>query len=184
MSKERRRINVRDFQIFEAVARHRSLTRAAEELGITQSAVSHQLRTLTERLGEDLVERQGRAIRLTDAGKRVARSLDAAFDLIEEQVTVFESDRKIVRVGAYSSFAASWLIPRLPDFRVACPDVELRLIMLYDPHETSALLADIFITSAAGDRVFSPTFVLRAACPSGARGWTRGFFQATPPDQC
>lgn len=147
MSKERRRINVRGFQIFEAVARHRSLTRAAEELGITQSAVSHQLRTLTERLGEDLVERQGRAIRLTDAGKRVARSLDAAFDLIEEQVTVFESDRKIVRVGAYSSFAASWLIPRLPDFRAACPDIELRLIMLYDPHEISALLADIFITS-------------------------------------
>lgn len=155
MSKERRRINVRGFQIFEAVARHRSLTRAAEELGITQSAVSHQLRTLTERFGEDLVERQGRTIRLTDAGKRVGRSLGAAFDLIEEQITVFEGDRKIVRVGAYSSFAVSWLIPRLPDFAAACPDVDLRLIMLYDPHEISTLLADVFITSEVLETGFS-----------------------------
>lgn len=147
MSKERRRINVRSFQIFEAVARLRSLTRAAEELGISQSAVSHQMRALTVRLGEDLFERQGRAIRLTDAGARLARSLDAAFDLIEEQATVFESNRKIVRVGAYSSFAASWLIPRLPDFFAACPEIDLRVIMLYDPHEVSARLADVFITS-------------------------------------
>lgn len=147
MSKERRRINVRSFQIFEAVARHRSLTRAAEELGITQSAVSHQMRALTARLGENLIERQGRTIRPTEAGKRLARSLGAAFDLLEEQITIFEEHRKIVRVGAYSSFAASWLIPRLPDFFATCPDVDLRVIMLYDPHEVSARLADVFITS-------------------------------------
>ncbi len=149
MSKERRRINMRSFQIFEAVARHRSLTRAAEELGITQSAVSHQLRALTTRLGETLVERQGRTIRLAEAGERLARSLNAAFDLIEEQVTVFEGDRKVVRVGAYSSFGASWLIPRLPQFSAAHPDVDLRVIMLYDPHEVSIRLADVFITSEA-----------------------------------
>lgn len=174
MSKERRRINVRGFQIFEAVARHRSLTRAAEELGITQSAVSHQLRSLTERLGEALVERQGRTIRLTDAGKRVARSLGAAFDIIEEQVTVFEGDRKIVRVGAYSSFAVSWLIPRLPDFAAAHPDVDLRVIMLYDPHEFSVRLADVFISSEALEagysaiRLFSERLVpvVRADGPS------------------
>ncbi|HAC00937.1 LysR family transcriptional regulator [Brevundimonas naejangsanensis] len=147
MGKHRRRINVRSFQVFEAIARLRSLTRAAEELGITQSAVSHQLRALAERLGEDLTERQGRTIRLTDAGNRLARSLGAAFDLIEEQVTVFEGERNIVRVGTYSSFAASWLIPRLPDFFAACPNVDLRVIMLYDPHEISIRLADIFITS-------------------------------------
>ena len=155
MSKERRRINVRGFQVFEAVARHRSLTRAAEELGITQSAVSHQLRSLTDRFGDDLIARQGRTIHLTDSGKRVARSLGAAFDLIEEQVTVFEGDRKMIRVGAYSSFAVSWLIPRLSDFAATCPDVDLRLIMLYDPHEISTLLADVFITSEALEAGYS-----------------------------
>lgn len=149
MSKHRRQINVRSFQVFEAIARKLSITEAAEELGITQSAVSHQLRALTERLGDNLVERQGRAIRLTNAGKRLAQSLGAAFDLIEEQVTVFEGDRKIVRVGAYSSFAASWLIPRLPSFFAACPNVDLRIIMLYDPHEVSIRVADVFITSEA-----------------------------------
>lgn len=140
-------MNVRSFQIFEAVARHRSLTRAAEELGVTQSAVSHQLRALTQQVGEDLITREGRTTRLTEAGQRLGRSLGAAFDLIEEQVTVLEGDRKIVRVGVYSSFAVSWLIPRLPDFFAAWPDVDLRLIMLYDPHEVSARLADVFITS-------------------------------------
>lgn len=100
-------INVRSFQIFEAIARNLSITAAADELGVTQSAVSHQLRALTERLGEELIERQGKSIRLTDAGERLARSLGAAFDLIEEQVTVFQGDQKIVRVGAYSSFAVA-----------------------------------------------------------------------------
>lgn len=140
---------MRSFQVFEAVARRRSVTKAAKELGITQSAVSHQLRALAERLGEDLIQREGRTIGLTPAGKTLAHSLGAAFDLIEEQVTVFEGDRKIIRVGAYSSFAASWLIPRLPEFFGAYPDVDLRVIMLYDPHEISSRLADVFITSEA-----------------------------------
>lgn len=168
----RRHINLRSFQVFEAVARRRSMTRAAEELGITPSAVSHQLRTLAERLGEDLIERHGRTIRLTEPGRRLSRSLGAAFDIIEEQVTVFEGDRKIVRVAAYSSFATSWLIPRLPDFLAACPDIDLRLIMVYDPHEISISLADVFISSERvspdyyAKRLFSEQLV-PVACATG-----------------
>lgn len=147
MVKKRRPLNLRGFQVFEAVARHRSITRAASELGITQSAVSHQLRNLADRTGEDLVERRGRAISLTEAGARLALSLGSAFDLIEQQVTSLEGDRRIVRAGVYSSFATGWLIPRLSHFLDAHPDIDLRLVMLYDPHETSSRVADLFITS-------------------------------------
>lgn len=177
MGKERRQINMRSFQVFEAVARRRSMTRAAEELGITQSAVSHQLRALAERLGEDLVERRGRTISLTDAGRRLALSLGAAFDLIEEQVTVFEEERKIIRVGAYSSFAVSWLIPRLSHFFAAYPNIDLRIIMLYDPHDVSTRLADVFITSEplaegyAARRLFSERLV-PVVCATGPRDFS------------
>lgn len=147
MVKNRRWLNLRSFQVFEAVARHRSITQAAIELGITQSAVSHQLRNLAERMGEGLIERRGRAISLTAAGGRLARSLGSAFDMIEQQVTSLEGNRTIVRVGVYSSFATGWLIPRMVPFLAAYPHLDLRLIMLYDPHETSSRIADIFITS-------------------------------------
>ena len=147
MVKKRRPLNLRGFQVFDAVARHRSITRAATELGITQSAVSHQLRNLAERMGGDLIERRGRAIALTDEGSRLALSLDSAFDIIEQQANSLEGDRRIVRAGVYSSFATGWLITRLPRFLEAFPNVDLRLIMLYDPHETSARVADVFITS-------------------------------------
>lgn len=107
------------------------------------------MRALTERLGEDLVQREGRTISLTGAGRRLALSLGAAFDIIEEHVTAFEGHRQIVRVGAYSSFAASWLVPRMQAFMTVHPDIDLRIVMLYDPHEISSHLADIFITSEA-----------------------------------
>lgn len=145
--KNRRSLNLRSFQVFEAVARLRSFGDAAAELGITQSAVSHQLRKLRERTGKDLIERRGRSIVLTEEGGRLARSLNSAFDIIEQQVTSIEGNRTMVRVGAYSSFAMAWLIPRLAEFGEAYPDIDLRLIMLYDPHETSSRIADVFITS-------------------------------------
>lgn len=147
MVKNRRFLNLRNFQVFEAVARYKSIAQAATELGVTQSAISHQLRNLAERMGEDLIERRGRAIHLTEAGNRLAASLESAFDIIEQQVTSLEGNRRVIRVGVYSSFATGWLIPRMAPFRAAYPDVDLRLIMLYDPHETSNRIADVFITS-------------------------------------
>lgn len=147
MVKNRRFLNLRNFQVFEAVARHKSIAPAATELGVTQSAVSHQLRNLAERMGENLIERRGRAIHLIEAGVRLAASLESAFDIIEQQVTSLEGNRRVIRVGVYSSFATGWLIPRMAPFRVAYPDIDLRLIMLYDPHETSSRIADVFITS-------------------------------------
>lgn len=147
MVKNRRFLNLRNFQVFEAVARYKSIAEAATELGVTQSAISHQLRNLAERTGKDLIERRGRAIHLTEVGSRLAASLESAFDIIEQQVTSLEGNRRVIRVGVYSSFATGWLIPRMAPFHAAYPDLDLRLIMLYDPHETSNRIADVFITS-------------------------------------
>lgn len=147
MLKKRRSLNLRSFQVFDAVARLRSIKDAAAELGITPSAVSHQLRNLSLRTGKALIERRGRDISLTDDGASLARSLKSAFDIIEQEATSLDGDLAVVRLGVYSSFAVSWLIPRLPRFLEAYPHIDLRLIMLYDPHETSSRIADIFITS-------------------------------------
>ncbi|MDW4549722.1 LysR substrate-binding domain-containing protein [Defluviimonas sp. D31] len=148
MAKRRLQLNLRGFQVFEAVARHLSVTQAAEELGITQSAVSHQLRNLTDYLGEELFERQGRSIALTRAGARLAEALDGAFDLIEQSTAAtIGLNRRMIRVALYSSFAAGWMIPVLPEFAARHPDIDLRLVMISDPPEISDRVADVFITS-------------------------------------
>lgn len=148
MAKRRLQLNLRGFQVFEAVARHMSVTQAAVELGITQSAVSHQLRHLAEYLGEDLIDRQGRSIALTEAGARLAEALDGAFDLIERSTaSAIGLHRRTVRVGLYSSFAAGWMIPALPDFLGEHPDVDLQLVLIADPPEIGDRMADVFITS-------------------------------------
>lgn len=153
----RKKINLSGFQVFEAVFRHESITKASEELGVTQSAASHQVRKLAERLGEDLIRRSGRQIILTEAGARLGRSLRSAFDVIDQEIAAMEGDRSVVRAGVYSSFGMSWLIPRLPRFQSAHPEVDLRLIMLYDPHEMSGSVADVFVTS----EVVKPGYMTR-----------------------
>ncbi|WP_440984002.1 LysR family transcriptional regulator [Shinella sumterensis] len=148
MKKRRSQLNLRGYQVFEAVARHLSVTAAAAELGITQSAASHQLRKLADMLGEELVERRGRAVGLTEAGRTLAASLGSAFDLIEQSASaVVGGSRTMLRLGVYSSFAMAVMIPMLPEFFEKHPGFDLRLVMLHDPHDISGRIADVFITS-------------------------------------
>ncbi len=129
------------------------MTPTAEELGISQSAVSHQLRRLQDHLGEKLVERHGRDFGLTVAGERLAASLGSAFDMLEHSTALVSgANRPMLRVGVYSSFAIGWLIPLMPSFHEKHPEVDLRLTMLYDPHEISGRIADIFVTSEPIER--------------------------------
>lgn len=148
MKKGRAKVPLKGFQAFDAVARHLSVTEAATELCVTQSAVSHQLRKLEESLGTQLVDRRGRAISLTEAGRKLALSLEDAFDLMERSaVTAFGGDHAIVRVGIYSSFVTGWFMSAFAQFCAAHPNIDIRLVMLYDPHEVSGRIADVFITS-------------------------------------
>tara|TARA_R110002110_G_scaffold129162_3_gene309250 strand:- start:1926 stop:2837 length:912 start_codon:yes stop_codon:yes gene_type:complete len=116
-------------RVFEAAARHLSFTRAAEELNVTQAAVSHQIKALEERLGITLFKRMNRALMLTDAGQAYYPSIREAIDAIRqatERLYELESTGTLT-VTMLASFAAKWLVPRLGRFRARCPDIDVLL---------------------------------------------------------
>jgi LysR family transcriptional regulator, glycine cleavage system transcriptional activator len=114
---------------FEAAARLLSFTRAGEELHLTQSAISRQIKELEEQLGAALFERRHRALALTDAGQtlfpaavQVLQAMRAATDRLRAL-----SARRTLSVTTTHSFAALWLIPRLPGFTRTHPAVDVRI---------------------------------------------------------
>jgi LysR family transcriptional regulator, glycine cleavage system transcriptional activator len=108
---------------FEAAARLESFSRAADELGISQSAVSHEMRLLEQRVGQPLFLRQGRSIRLTDAGRDYQRSVAKSLEQLEAGYRRLEPFRKPGSVVIYTphDFAARWLLPKLGKLRKAVP---------------------------------------------------------------
>ncbi|MBN8952487.1 MULTISPECIES: LysR family transcriptional regulator [Rhizobium] len=139
--------NIRALQIFECVFRHRSIAKAAEELMITRSAISHQLRYLRTQIGEDLVESTGRSLIFTDRGARLAQSLSFAFAQIENSVQdSIKSRAGALRVAVCTAFGSGWLIPRM---RLYPHAAECRLqikLHAYQP-ELSDSAADVFFTT-------------------------------------
>ena len=123
---------------FEASARHLSFTRAAQELNVTQAAVSQQVRALEERLGTPLFKRLPRGLNVTDEGRALLPVLSDAFGRIEAVLKQFEGGHfhEVLTVGVVGTFAVGWLMPRLKAFRQTHPFVELRLLThnnLVDP---------------------------------------------------
>lgn len=115
---------------FESAARHLSFTRAAEELHVTQAAVSRQVAALEDYLGLKLFRRNKRDIEITDIGQRYARAISKGFDIIESATDVLPNGRPHARslnVRAYNTFAQCWLIPRLAGFFELHPDINLHL---------------------------------------------------------
>jgi LysR family glycine cleavage system transcriptional activator len=114
---------------FEAAARHLSFTRAADELHVTQTAISHQIKALEERLGVRLFRRLPRGLLLTEEAQRYLPPIRDAFDQIAaatEQLGVGGSSGRLT-VSVLPSFAAKWLVPRLGRFRATYPDLDLRI---------------------------------------------------------
>jgi LysR family glycine cleavage system transcriptional activator len=112
---------------FEAAARTRSLTRAAESLHLTHGAISHQIKALEADFGVRLVERAGRGIRLTDDGERFAKRVHSVLsDLADavREVTERANPRQL-RVSVIPSFAARWLLPRIGRFFAAHPEIDV-----------------------------------------------------------
>ena len=115
---------------FEAAARHLSFTRAAEELCVTQTAISHQVKGLEERLGMRLFRRSNRGLVLTDEGVALAPTLFEAFGAIDRLFEQFEAGgvREVLTVSAVGTFVVGALLERLPTFRAAHPLVDLRIL--------------------------------------------------------
>ncbi len=113
---------------FEAVARHLSVTNAADELAVTPAAVSQQLRQLEDLLGTALVRKQGRNLALTDAGRALQPGLSEGFDRLAKALTDMRpaaDARPAVRVAVAPSFADKWLIPRLGGFIANHPGIDI-----------------------------------------------------------
>ena len=114
---------------FEAAGRHLSFTKAAEELYVTQAAISHQIKGLEEYLGIPLFRRLNRALLLTEAGQHYLPSVSQALeDLRKATDQLYQRDAVgVLTVTLLPSFAARWLVPRLGRFRQAHPDIEIRI---------------------------------------------------------
>lgn len=116
---------------FEAAARHRSFKKAAEELCVTSSAVSHQVRALEEWLGVALFARGAHSAELTDCGRRYARELTPLLDRLTAVSNAERASRKKkkpVAIQTTDSFATRWLIPRLPEFAALHADAAVKII--------------------------------------------------------
>jgi LysR family glycine cleavage system transcriptional activator len=113
---------------FDAAARHLSFTRAAEELFVTQSAVSKQIIALESALATRLFERKTRALALTTAGARLQRATGIAFtELRAAAAELRGGDEPTVTLATTQAFASFWLIPRLADFRRRHPGIDIRI---------------------------------------------------------
>ncbi|WP_223476603.1 LysR substrate-binding domain-containing protein [Oricola indica] len=113
---------------FEAAAKHQSFTEAAEELGLTQGAVSRHVKELEEQIGAALFLRQGRGVGLTDAGRNLYRELTLDLGRLRQTIgnaVAAGSRKEVLSVAVLPTFGARWLIPRLTHFRSEKPDVEL-----------------------------------------------------------
>lgn len=139
---------LRRLQYFEATARHQSIALAAEELGVSPSAVSHQLSELKRTIGEDLLKKSGRGVELTSAGHMLAQRLSMAFSILETSVSsAIGSKRPVVRIAACSSFGPFWLAPRLAEFRKARPDIDVELRLYGRDPELTHASADCIVTA-------------------------------------
>lgn len=113
---------------FEAAARHGSFTKAAEELGMTQAAVSYQIKMLEERVGAPLFLRRPRQVALTEVGQRLAPVFTEAFTLIGEAYAQARSGAEgVLCVSTILTFASSWLARNLGAFQIQHPALAVRL---------------------------------------------------------
>ena len=159
------RVSFKAIQAFEAAARLSSFAMAAEELFVTPSAISHQIKFLEEQFGVQLFHRIHRAVVLTDAGRRYAEEISAAFARIEAATRdlgrVTKSD--ILTVHCTPSFATQWLMPRLSRFSARNPGIDVRLNASKEPVDLISGTVDVDIRY--GSKNIQPAGIMSVAFP-------------------
>ena len=152
-SKSSRRLPpLHSLRAFEAAARHLSLKKAAAELAVTPTAVSHHVRVLESALGVKLFERHARHIELTAYGRELYPVLREGFDAFAEAITRLKSRkvRTVVTLSATVAFTARWLVPRVPAFHRDNPSMDLRLHASDDTADLRSGTADAAIRYGRG----------------------------------
>ena len=117
---------------FRSAARHLSFTRAAQELFVTQSAISREIKTLEEQLGQPLFRRVNRTLQLTPAGEGLYRIADEALAQLDAEVERIVGGSKVVTVTTTTALASLWLAPRLLRFNRAHPGIDVRVVATND----------------------------------------------------
>ena len=138
---------------FEAAGRLLSFTRAANELNVTQAAVSHQIKVIEDFLGLSLFIRYPRKLALTEQGRLLLPEVIEAFDKVSNAIGAIsqESSSKMISVRLAPSFAAKWLSPRLKYFWLQHPEIDLCLYHAHPAVEFDREQIDIAVTYGKGD---------------------------------
>ncbi len=137
---------------FEAAARTENFTAAAAELGMTQAAVSYQVKGLEERLGAPLFVREKGRVKLTPLGLRLLPALSSAFDTIEAAfATHREEDESLLTVTTTHTFANTWLAWRLGAFQIEHPELAVRMTTSNELVDLRSGDADLAIRAGRGD---------------------------------
>ena len=167
-----RPISMSHLRAFDAVARHLNFRVAAEELALTQSAVSRQIQALEHEVGTALFLRHTRSVELTSAGSLLHRSAGASLERIDSAVRQIRQStgRKSVSITTWASFASMWLIPRLEAFQREHPDIDIRIDATdaaVDMHNTDVDLALRYANpnhiSESAERLFGEQLTLVAS---------------------
>ena len=138
---------------FEAVARHLSFIKAANELSVTQSALSHQVHKLEHHLGKPLFIRRTRAIDLTLAGQAYYEQIRPALDAIAAATRNQRGapSANVLRIGLLASFATLWLAPRLAEFLQRYPHIQVELLPAIQLANVATAEVDLAIRYGKGD---------------------------------
>lgn len=169
----------RALRTFEAAARHLNFTRAAEEVGLTPAAVSYQIKEIEEQLGVALFVRNSRSIQLTAAGAELHRAAVEALGTLQRALgraqKLARGDGPL-RLSLSARVASNWLLPRLPRFKAAHPELSLSFDIGDELRDFDADGIDLAIRFGAGDDaglrsefLFAPTIVA-VASPALLRG--------------
>ncbi|MER8748131.1 transcriptional regulator GcvA [Mesorhizobium sp. M1050] len=143
----------RALRTLEAAARHLNFTRAADELGLTPAAVSHQIKEIEDQLGLVLFTRTSRTIRLTEAGAVLFEASTDALDLLGRAVSrahKLTRGTALLKVTLDAQFASKWLMRRVDDFRKLQPHIELRFDIAYELRDFELDDIDVGIRFGAG----------------------------------
>ncbi|HVI59471.1 MAG TPA: transcriptional regulator GcvA [Luteimonas sp.] len=137
---------------FEAAARHASFKRAADELSLGATAISHQVRQLEDRLGLALFERRARQVVLTEAGRRLYPVLRDGLDAVAATIAALQAtpSRPLLTISTTRAFAARWLVPRLGAFAAAEPGIGLRVHASDEPVDFACDRVDLVVRYGGG----------------------------------
>lgn len=142
----------RAISVFHAVARSRSVSKAAIELGVTPSAVSQQVHALEDQLGAVLIMKVGSRIKLTSAGERYYEMIGVGMERVIEATALMKGYRatSVLNIRATPSLSTKWLLPRLSEFLILHPQLDVRLNATSEPTDFTREDVDIAIRPGRG----------------------------------